>query len=815
MVPAIMDHFGFDKASVLGHHTGAIIVTEAALQAPERIDKIVLNGPLPLTDEERAYFLGMVEAEKSWAPRWDGSHLTEIWETRRAAQADWSDLDAFHTHVIHGQLAGSHVWYAHAAVMAYKHEEALPRITHPSLILANTGDAIYAQSQRAKEMRPDFAYTELEGGTIDIIDEQPDAWVQAVAEFPEDMKAKIHLIAAARPNFMKVAPLYHALEAEHEAFDVSLVHTGQHYDANMSDSFFADLGMPDPHFHLGVGSGTHAEQTGRTMIEYEKVCVAEKPDWVVVVGDVNATVAVVLVCTKLHVPVVHLEAGLRSRDRTMPEEINRLVTDSIADLLWTPSPDGDENLLAEGVPAERIERVGNIMIDSFEMMRERIEAAGTRKRFGLEDQRYGVVTMHRPANVDDLAEYQEHAEPLLHERFETADEASPEKLRVALALLESGRETTGYINGELAELRPVELLVVCQRLHPEAVDTESLWFVLEDDQERDSRRLRSAMALAATHPPEDDRWQSVLPSVAEWTVEHLSRNPRDIDLVLQIFDSLRHELLPRFAHIAGDVAHSRSQQEWAFSMLLEYADGNPAVLTENVMNAQPWQFDRVLARLLPDRATARAQLEAVLDLPLPPEGTEAEKEQHAIRQANAAVALLKLAYADAVWPVLQHRPDPRTATYVIHQAPQFDVDPRVFVERLPDEPDVTVQRAILLALGGYSQEDLPQKLQEDCAVLAREFYATHPDAGLHSASEWLLRKWGHDDALVSLRQAAVNDDSPASPAQWFLTSRGHTMLVVRGATFPMGSPSLIRIRTKTKPGTCGASPAYLRSWPRR
>jgi len=215
------------------------------------------------------------------------------------------------------------------------------------------------------------------------------------------MKAKIHLIAAARPNFMKVAPLYHALEAEHEAFDVSLVHTGQHYDANMSDSFFADLGMPDPHFHLGVGSGTHAEQTGRTMIEYEKVCVAEKPDWVVVVGDVNATVAVALVCTKLHVPVVHLEAGLRSRDRTMPEEINRLVTDSIADLLWTPSPDGDENLLAEGVPAERIERVGNIMIDSFEMMRERIEAAGTRKQFGFEDQRYGVVTMHRPANVDD------------------------------------------------------------------------------------------------------------------------------------------------------------------------------------------------------------------------------------------------------------------------------------------------------------------------------------------------------------------------------------------------------------------------------
>ncbi len=211
---------------------------------------------------------------------------------------------------------------------------------------------------------------------------------------------RVHLIAAARPNFMKVAPLFHALQAD-GAFEVRLVHTGQHYDANMSDSFFSDLGLPKPDFHLGVGSGSHAEQTGGTMIEYEKVCVADQPDWVIVVGDVNATAAVALVCTKLHVPVVHLEAGLRSRDRTMPEEINRLVTDSIADVLWTPSPDGDENLLAEGVPADRIERVGNIMLDSFEMMRERIESSTIREELGLVDQRYGVLTMHRPANVDD------------------------------------------------------------------------------------------------------------------------------------------------------------------------------------------------------------------------------------------------------------------------------------------------------------------------------------------------------------------------------------------------------------------------------
>ncbi|MFQ5635665.1 MAG: alpha/beta fold hydrolase [Gammaproteobacteria bacterium] len=183
MVTAIMDHFGFDRASVLGHHTGAIIVTEATLQNPERVDRIVLNGPLPLTDEERAYFMGMVEREKAWAPRWDGGHLIEVWENRRAAQAEWSDLTAFHRHFIHGHLAGEQVWYAHDAVMKYRHEDAIPRITHPCLVLANTGDAIYAQSLRTREMRPDFAYAELEGGTIDIIDEQPDAWARAVAKF--------------------------------------------------------------------------------------------------------------------------------------------------------------------------------------------------------------------------------------------------------------------------------------------------------------------------------------------------------------------------------------------------------------------------------------------------------------------------------------------------------------------------------------------------------------------------------------------------------------------------------------------------------
>ena len=221
----------------------------------------------------------------------------------------------------------------------------------------------------------------------------------------------VHLIAAARPNFMKVAPLYHALVAGGWCRP-RIVHTGQHYDANMSDAFFRDLDLPEPAHHLEVGSGSHAEQTGRTMIAYEAVCQASRPDAIVVVGDVNATAACALVGAKLWIPVVHLEAGLRSGDRRMPEEINRLVTDAIADLLWTPSPDADANLLAEGVPASKIECVGNIMLDSFEMLRPRISAADTRTRLKLSGP-YAVVTLHRPSNVDERVKLTELIEALV------------------------------------------------------------------------------------------------------------------------------------------------------------------------------------------------------------------------------------------------------------------------------------------------------------------------------------------------------------------------------------------------------------------
>lgn len=212
----------------------------------------------------------------------------------------------------------------------------------------------------------------------------------------------IHLVCAARPNFMKIAPLYHALRKERWARPV-IVHTGQHYDPNMSDSFFKDLGLPHPDIYLDVKSGSHAEQTGKVMISYEKVLNDQRPDLVVVVGDVNSTMAATLAASKLGIRVAHLEAGLRSFDRTMPEEINRLVTDVLADMLWIPSRDAAKNLLKEGISSDKIHFVGNIMIDSLEMMREKIEKQTVYSDFGLKAGDYGVVTMHRPSNVDDPA----------------------------------------------------------------------------------------------------------------------------------------------------------------------------------------------------------------------------------------------------------------------------------------------------------------------------------------------------------------------------------------------------------------------------
>jgi UDP-N-acetylglucosamine 2-epimerase (non-hydrolysing) len=212
---------------------------------------------------------------------------------------------------------------------------------------------------------------------------------------------KVINVVGARPNFMKVAPVVEAMRRRPSHFAPVVLHTGQHYDERMSDAFFRDLGLPQPDVHLGVGSASHAQQTAAVMQRFEPVVLGQKPDWVLVVGDVNSTLACALVCSKLGVRVAHVEAGLRSRDRTMPEEINRLLTDQISDLLLTPSEDGDRNLLAEGIPAERIRFVGNVMIDSLFKQLERAEASRVREELEVAGSDYAVVTLHRPSNVDD------------------------------------------------------------------------------------------------------------------------------------------------------------------------------------------------------------------------------------------------------------------------------------------------------------------------------------------------------------------------------------------------------------------------------
>ncbi len=212
-------------------------------------------------------------------------------------------------------------------------------------------------------------------------------------------RRKILCVAGARPNFMKIAPIHEAL-ARDEALTSRIVHTGQHYDAGMSDVFFRELGMPEPHAHLGVGSGTHAKQTARVMLAFEDVVLDEDPDVVLVVGDVNSTLACALVAAKLHVPVGHVEAGLRSFDDRMPEEINRRLTDQVASWLFVTEQSGLDNLRKEGVPDEKVHFVGNVMIDSLMRCRELAGRRRLREDLGLEASEYVLMTMHRPSNVD-------------------------------------------------------------------------------------------------------------------------------------------------------------------------------------------------------------------------------------------------------------------------------------------------------------------------------------------------------------------------------------------------------------------------------
>ncbi len=212
---------------------------------------------------------------------------------------------------------------------------------------------------------------------------------------------KIANICGARPNFMKIAPIMDALRRA-DGVRALLVHTGQHYDERMSRLFFGQLGIPEPDVNLEVGSHSHAVQTGQVMERFEPVCLKEKPDWVLVVGDVNSTLACALVASKLGIRIAHVEAGLRSFDRTMPEEINRVLTDAISDALFVTEPSGVDNLKREGVADEKVHLVGNVMIDTLLRSRSRAEDSTILETLGVHPRRYAVLTLHRPSNVDSV-----------------------------------------------------------------------------------------------------------------------------------------------------------------------------------------------------------------------------------------------------------------------------------------------------------------------------------------------------------------------------------------------------------------------------
>lgn len=213
---------------------------------------------------------------------------------------------------------------------------------------------------------------------------------------------RISIVAGARPNFMKVAPIWTELKKYPERYSLQFVHTGQHYDDNMSGRFLGELGLPEPDVSLGVGSGSHGDQTARIMIEYEKVVLKARPDLVLVVGDVNSTIACALVASKLWIPVAHVEAGLRSFDRTMPEEVNRVLTDQISDLHFITCSGARENLIKEGIGEEKIHFTGNVMIESLIRMASKIDTSTIMEQFNLKPGQYALTTLHRPSNVDDF-----------------------------------------------------------------------------------------------------------------------------------------------------------------------------------------------------------------------------------------------------------------------------------------------------------------------------------------------------------------------------------------------------------------------------
>jgi UDP-N-acetylglucosamine 2-epimerase (non-hydrolysing) len=337
---------------------------------------------------------------------------------------------------------------------------------------------------------------------------------------------RVMSIVGARPNFMKVAPIVAQLNASAGAFESVLVHTGQHYDQKLSQVFFDELGIPEPDVNLNVGSGSHAQQTAAIMMAFEPVLIEHRPDVLIVVGDVNSTVACALVAAKLGVPVAHVEAGLRSFDRTMPEEINRLLTDQISDILFTSEPGAEENLLREGIDRSKIHFVGNVMIDTLLTHRARARERNVPARLGLTPRGYGLLTLHRPSNVDHEATFERIVDALstisrdIPIIFPVHPRTRPMIARSAraAALVESGAlrlvDPLGYV--EFLGLMEGSLVVLTDSggVQEETTILEVACLTLRENTERPVTMTHGTNQLVGTDPSRIvDAWRQVAKGV--------------------------------------------------------------------------------------------------------------------------------------------------------------------------------------------------------------------------------------------------------------------------------------------------------------
>ncbi len=319
----------------------------------------------------------------------------------------------------------------------------------------------------------------------------------------------ICLVAGARPNFMKIAPLLENWKERRDVFDPFLVHTGQHYDPLMSKIFFEDLGLPEPDVSLGVGSASHAVQTAKIMTAFEAVVKERRPDLVVVVGDVNSTVACGLTAAKLQIPVAHVEAGLRSGDRAMPEEINRILTDHLSDLLFTTCSDGDENLLREGIDSGKIHFVGNLMIESLIRRKERFSNSDIHRTLSLRPGGYVLVTLHRPSNVDDPAALKGLLQTLAR-IAEDAEVVFPVHPRTAGKIREFGLEPTtpglrlidpvGYIDFMALEMRARLVITDSGGIQEETTYFQVPCLTVRENTERPITMREGSNRLVGTDP---------------------------------------------------------------------------------------------------------------------------------------------------------------------------------------------------------------------------------------------------------------------------------------------------------------------------